>query len=237
MSERLFFSGNNLQQALLAAARHFRLDPEEVAFHERERRGGFIKNPRVVIEVDPAAPRRLPPPAAAPPPRPAPVTPRPEAPRAASAEPADLTRDAAQAVRQLLGLAGINAEATAELDLASRELRLELAGPDAARLVDDQGALLEILEHLVPRLLRGALGEAIFCRADSQGFRAAREERLRRLAQEAAEIVRRDGRPHALPEMTPAERRIVHLALEGDPSVTTESHGEGYLKSVTVSPA
>jgi spoIIIJ-associated protein len=76
-SKRRFFSGDTLQQALVQAANHYHLQPEEIAYHQIEKRTGFIKVRRkVVIEVDPAAPRREP--GAAPPPeaaerRPAPA--------------------------------------------------------------------------------------------------------------------------------------------------------------------
>jgi spoIIIJ-associated protein len=66
-SKRRFFSGDTLQQALVQAANHYHLQPEEIAYHQIEKRHGFIKVRRkVVIEVDPAAPRREP--GAAPPP-------------------------------------------------------------------------------------------------------------------------------------------------------------------------
>lgn len=54
-----FFSGNTLEQALLQAARHFQLEPEQVAYDQVERRHGFLKvRRRVVIGVDPSAPER-----------------------------------------------------------------------------------------------------------------------------------------------------------------------------------
>jgi predicted RNA-binding protein Jag len=58
-SKRRFFSGDTLQQALVQAANHFHLQPEEVAFQPVEKRHGFIKVRRkVLIEVDPDAPKR-----------------------------------------------------------------------------------------------------------------------------------------------------------------------------------
>jgi len=58
-SKRRFFSGDTLQQALVQAANHYHLQPEEIAYHQIDKRHGFIKVRRkVVIEVDPAAPRR-----------------------------------------------------------------------------------------------------------------------------------------------------------------------------------
>src|SRR5262249_9136042 len=54
-------SGDTLQQALVQAANHYHLQPEEIAYHQIEKRHGFTKVRRkVVIEVDPAAPRREP---------------------------------------------------------------------------------------------------------------------------------------------------------------------------------
>jgi spoIIIJ-associated protein len=54
-----FFSGNTLEQAVLQAARHFQVAPEEVAYEQVDRRHGFLKvRRRVVIGVDPEAPRR-----------------------------------------------------------------------------------------------------------------------------------------------------------------------------------
>ena len=57
--ERTFFSGNTLEQAVLAAARHHGLDPERVAYTLRDKKHGFLNIRRnVVITVDPAAPER-----------------------------------------------------------------------------------------------------------------------------------------------------------------------------------
>ena len=76
-AKRRFFSGDSLQQALVQAANHFNLDPEEIAYRSIEKKHGFIKVRRkVVIEVNPEAPRKekgAAAPAAAPPPAPAPA--------------------------------------------------------------------------------------------------------------------------------------------------------------------
>lgn len=66
-----FFSGDTLQQALVQAANHYQLPPEQIAYRSIEKKHGFLKTRRkVVIEVDPEAPQRT---AAAPRPVPAPA--------------------------------------------------------------------------------------------------------------------------------------------------------------------
>jgi spoIIIJ-associated protein len=261
---KLFFSGRNVPQALLAAARHFQLAPEEIEYTLRDRDRGFIKSPRAVIEVDPAAPRRsgaaTPIVAAAtvssPGKEEAPKPPSAAAPRRSGRPPKpssggreNRTREprgvvspealgaARECAVQLARFAGLEVEARVGLDPAASEVLVEFEGADAKLLAANQGELLETIDHLLPRLLRGMTGESYLCRIDAAGFRAAREADLQRLALEAAQTVRREGRPLALPEMNPAERRIVHLTLEKDPSVTTASQGDGFLKSITVSPA
>ena len=61
------------------------------------------------------------------------------------------------------------------------------------------------------------------------------QEQLEQQARDAAKEVKRWGEPVKLPEMNAHDRRIIHLALENDPDVTTESEGEGALKKVVVS--
>lgn len=63
----------------------------------------------------------------------------------------------------------------------------------------------------------------------------AREEQLRMLALDSAKEVRKWGDPKTLPEMNSHDRRIVHLALEGEPDLSTESIGEEPHKSVVIS--
>jgi spoIIIJ-associated protein len=95
-AKRRFFSGDSLQQALVQAANHFNLPPEEIAYRSIEKKHGFIKVRRkVVIEVNPDAPRRdknaAPPPAIlAVPPAPTPVVPPAPSPAAVAEE---LARD------------------------------------------------------------------------------------------------------------------------------------------------
>ena len=66
--KRRYFSGDSLQQALVQAANYFNLKPEEIAYRSLEKKHGFLKTRRkVVIEVNPDAPRREAPGAALPP--------------------------------------------------------------------------------------------------------------------------------------------------------------------------
>jgi spoIIIJ-associated protein len=49
--------------------------------------------------------------------------------------------------------------------------------------------------------------------------------------------VRKRGRAETLAPMTPRDRRVVHLALRDDESVTTRSLGQGHVRRVVIAPA
>lgn len=352
-SQRRFFSGDSLAQALAQAAQHFQLPPAEIEYATVEKRHGFLKVRRkVVIAVDEANPRRADAepaaeaPAAAEPretfdappvdehaardaaapreveaaPRPAedvdpPVEAKPEpepetGPEAddphpgdgdrnegwavaneedefRSEEPAERPRDeegrgagaaaesssrpkrrrgrrgrgagsnrveladappaaqsrfplatgeeaeaAAEALDKILKLAGLVVES--EIFQADEHLQIELRGADQDLLLRDRGRLLLAIQHLLPRVVRGLIGRSVLCRVDSDNYHEIREERLRDMAQRAADEVRHKGRPKTLEPMSPDERRIVHLTLADYPGVETESHGSGLFKRVMV---
>ena len=62
-----------------------------------------------------------------------------------------------------------------------------------------------------------------------------KEENLRRCALNAAKEVRRWSEPVTLPPMNAHDRRIIHITLENEPDLATESNGEGAMKSVVIS--
>jgi spoIIIJ-associated protein len=69
-----------------------------------------------------------------------------------------------------------------------------------------------------------------------EAYRARHNEALALLAQKYGEKVKRSGRPMTLNPMNPYDRRIVHMALQGDKDLKTVSRGEGLYKKVVISP-
>jgi spoIIIJ-associated protein len=132
---------------------------------------------------------------------------------------------------QVLSLAKLSvAIRTTEDD---ERIHVRLYGPDAPRFTDKGGELLDALQVLANKALTGRKVDKDI-ELDCEEFKQRRVTELGEQAREMADRVRRDGREQLLPSMTPIERRIVHLALEGDSDVTTESRGEGFYKRVAV---
>ena len=137
--------------------------------------------------------------------------------------------------RQLAALAGLDLEI--QVLQGETELEVELGGPDQEILFENDGRLLLAIQHLLPRSMEPASGGGAGVRVDSQGFRTQRVASLERLAREAAEEVRRRGRPKTLHSMNPSDRRVIHLTLKDAEGVVTESNGNGFFKRITVRPA
>ena len=143
--------------------------------------------------------------------------------------------EAGAAVRQwceeALRLGGFEVELrTSENDT---QIHVKLYGPDTRRMLERQGELLDALQVLANKALVGRKVEKDV-ELDCSAFKERRVEELGERARETAERVRRDGREQLLPAMSPIERRIVHLALQDDAQVTTESRGDGFFKRVAI---
>jgi spoIIIJ-associated protein len=132
---------------------------------------------------------------------------------------------------QVLSLAKLSVAVRTTED--EERIHVRLYGPDAPRFTDKGGELLDALQVLANKALTGRKVDKDI-ELDCEEFKQRRVTELGERARELAERVRRDGREQLLPSMTPIERRIVHLALQDDSDVTTESRGEGFYKRVAV---
>src|SRR3954454_14111776 len=113
------------------------------------------------------------------------------------------------------------------------QIVVRLFGGDARLLTEEHGELLDALQVLGNKAMTGRKVEKEI-ELNCEAFKERRAEQLAEKAKELADRVRSSGREQLLPAMTPIERRIVHLALQEDADVTTESRGDGFYKRVAV---
>lgn len=123
----------------------------------------------------------------------------------------------------------INVEETAE------GTRINLEGEDGGVLVRRGGEGLQALQHIVATTFRRQLGDDNRIVIDCNGFRKDKDAELRQMARFIAEKARSSGTPQEMGPLNPYERRIVHLAIAEDPTVTSESIGDAFMKTVIIS--
>jgi len=113
--------------------------------------------------------------------------------------------------------------------------RINLEGEDGGVLVRRGGEGLQALQHIVATTFRKQLGEDNRIVIDCNGFRKDKDAELRQMARFIAEKARSSGAPQEMGPLNPYERRIVHLAIAEDPTVTSESIGDAFMKTVIIS--
>jgi len=110
------------------------------------------------------------------------------------------------------------------------------ASDELAVLIGRRGETLNSLQYLLNVLAsRQGSSKQVFG-VDIEGYRRRREETLVDMAREIAAEVRSTGDVITLEPMPAAERRIIHLALQEEDGVQTESVGRGEDRQVEVLP-
>ncbi|RDI95996.1 KH domain-containing protein [Meiothermus sp. QL-1] len=130
----------------------------------------------------------------------------------------------------------LNPAYSVEIEQQGNLFRVEIVGGDVGRVIGREGKTLQSLEFLVNVVMAKHCGPAYRVLLDAGGYRRRNEERIKRLANEAAIRVEMSGEPVELPPMRPSERRMVHVLLKQHPKVTTTSVGEGEARHVVVLP-
>ncbi|MDO4536562.1 MAG: R3H domain-containing nucleic acid-binding protein [Coriobacteriales bacterium] len=114
------------------------------------------------------------------------------------------------------------------------ELILDVTDGNLAVLIGRHGRTLDALQMIVSSLMSSTLHFHYPVVVDVEGYKNRRKEKLRNLALSAAARAKRQHSKVSLPPMNAYERRLVHLALVGDESVTTHSEGEEPSRHVVV---
>ena len=103
-------------------------------------------------------------------------------------------------------------------------------------LIGRRGETLQSIQYLVNVIVSSRYeGEQIFG-IDVEQYRQRREQSLVELARRIAAEVRSTGDVITLEPMPAAERRIIHLALQEEEGVYTESVGDGNDRQVEILP-
>lgn len=124
-------------------------------------------------------------------------------------------------------------------------LYLQIDGDDVGILIGKHGQTLQSFQYLLnltlnnhPAAAEGTEVEAALrVVVDAGGYRARRAVALEQSAHEAAARAKRDRRSVRLEPMPAHERRLVHIALRHDTTVTTGSEGREPLRHVVITPA
>lgn len=143
-------------------------------------------------------------------------------------------------VSKLVHNLGFEAQVSAHFDETDRaerrSIRVDVRGRDLSALIGRHAETLNAFQYVSSLIVGKETGQFVQLTVDVEGFRARREKQLRQMAQRMADQALKMGRRVAMEPMSAAERRIVHMELQGHPAVITESTGEEPRRKVTIVP-
>ena len=143
-----------------------------------------------------------------------------------------LTTQITAFVQRVMDAMGVSL--TARIEQTADATCINLEGEDGGVLVRRGGEGLQALQHLVATTFRRQLGDDNRIVIDCNGFRRDKDAELRQMAKYMAEKARGVG-PQEMGPLNPYERRIVHMVIAEDPTVSSESIGDAFLKTVIIS--
>jgi spoIIIJ-associated protein len=103
-------------------------------------------------------------------------------------------------------------------------------------LIGYHGETLESLQVLLSLAISKKLGRFVRAMIDVGDYRKNRTEYLERLTQQVKERALRENREQVITSLKSWERRIVHMLLQSDEEVVTESQGAGRDRVLVVRP-
>ena len=144
----------------------------------------------------------------------------------------------AETVRSLLEglLKHMGIRAQVQVRAGSDPITLDISGRDLGALIGWRGETLRALQSVTNVMVGKYLEDGERVIVDVERYRQRREHTVREIALRAARQVKMTGDAITLDAMQAFERRAIHLALEGDPDVSSSSIGEEPDRRVVVGP-
>jgi spoIIIJ-associated protein len=104
---------------------------------------------------------------------------------------------------------------------------MNLSGDDVPLLLSENGEMLDAFEVLLFQIYGREFERTQRFICDADGFRQSRKSELQAMARFAAQNVRKNGRPFTFGVLNSTERRVIHLTLQAEEDLLTESVGVG----------
>lgn len=173
--------------------------------------------------------------------KPGAVKPRPEQ-AANSDEPEEIAGDPVSAedieiiradIARILELMGYPSELNIELD-KNNKVHARITGEFAETLVGPEGQTLDSLQYVLRKIITKKFPQKVLFALDAGGFRDNRMTELQERALRLAREVKETGKTRTIPAINPAERRMVHMALQDDTEIRSRSVGDGLFKKVLI---
>ena len=146
-------------------------------------------------------------------------------------EEVEIAREVTKALILRMGV-----EAEVEAFLKEEILYVDVRGDEKGTLIGKHGQTLDSLQMIINRMVNKRLKTVTKLSLDVDDYRKRRADTLKEMALRMAEKARRMGQTVTAGPFNARERRIIHVSLQDDPFLKTESLGEGEMKRIAIIP-
>jgi len=130
--------------------------------------------------------------------------------------------------KELLSLMGTEAQAQVSLDKDNEAILVNIKTTDeTGLLIGKRGETIGSIQSALGMMARKKTGEWIRIVVDIGDWQEREDARLKEMATQTAQRAVETNEPQYLYNLTPSQRRIIHLHLSQNLNVVTESQGEG----------
>ncbi len=130
----------------------------------------------------------------------------------------------------LMNLKGAQIQTVFDAD----HIKMKMSAQNSAILIGRNGQTLEALQHLINRMATPPGLGAPYISLDVEDYRERRVQQLERIARRAAREALETREEVVLEPMSAADRKIIHIALRSNHTVSTFSRGEEGERCVVV---
>jgi spoIIIJ-associated protein len=156
-------------------------------------------------------------------------------------EPAVLVPTSSVAMKARDMLEGILQRISPEYRVSASETQekiiLSIEGDESGLLIGKRGQNLDAFQYILNKAINKIDNEHKMILIDSGDYRKRREEFLLGLAEKIREKVKKTKKAVSLANMNAHDRRVIHMVLQEDESLTTQSRGEGKYRKIVILPA
>jgi spoIIIJ-associated protein len=131
----------------------------------------------------------------------------------------------------------ISLECKVTVNETPEKIILDIEGDNSGLLIGKRGQNIDALQYILNKAINKFDNGHKMILIDSGEYRKRREEFLLGLAEKIRERVKKTMKPVSLAHMNAHDRRLIHLVLQEDESLITQSRGEGKYRKIVILPA
>ena len=131
----------------------------------------------------------------------------------------------------------ISPEYKANVQETQEKIILGIEGDESGLLIGKRGQNLDAFQYIINKAINKIDSEHKMILIDSGEYRKRREDFLLDLAEKIKKKVKKTKKPVSIANMNAHDRRIIHLVMQEDESLVTQSRGEGKYRKIIILPA